>query len=198
MIDDAPLQRPADVYVPVVSAATLILGFLMMICSPLTAVNLANPPMPEDVAAMDPDDRPAPPPVRPVDAAAVVVFFFIGTTGVAGGLLGFIRVRPGRGIMIAFCLMTLVYITAAIGYRLTGGLTDLFESVPVDAPRGSALGAFFVWTLVPIAIAVGLLILSLKYLLRRDVARSFRGVRFGTPQSSSSSSSSSTSISSST
>ncbi len=172
-------ERSADVYLPVVSGASIVLGFLMMICSPITALRLANPPMPAQVAEMPAEERPAPPAVRPVDVAAVITFFVIGTLGVSGGILGLVRVRPGRQLMIAFASLTLLYITIAIGYRLTGGLTDLVDSVPIDAPKRSALGAFFVWTLVPIGLAVLLLILSLRYLLRRDVASAFRGVKIG-------------------
>jgi hypothetical protein len=176
--EQRPEQRDPGTLVPVVSIGTLVLSVLMMLCSPLTAMNLASPPMPPDIAAMDPADRPAPPPVRPVDAAALVIFFLISVIGTAGGVLGLLRLHWGRRLMILFGCLLLTYLALVIGFRLTGGLTDLVESVPAGAPKRSALGAFFVWTIVPIVLAILMLIASLKYLLRKDVAATFRGVKF--------------------
>ena len=151
----------------------------MMLCSPLTALQLRSVEPPPEVAALPEADRPPVPPVRPLDAAAVVVFFLLGTLAVGGGLLGLARIEPGRRMMLAFAGLMLLYMTLMIGFRLTGGLEDLFASVPVDAPRRSALGSFFVWTLIPLLLTAALLVAALRYLTRADVKRTFRGVRFG-------------------
>ena len=173
-----PARRDADQFVLPVCGALFVLGVLMMLCSPLTALNLASPPMPLEVAEMAPDDRPPPPPVRPIDAAAVFVFFLLGTVGTVGGLLGIARITYGRWLLVAFCVGLLAYLALAVGYRLTGGL----QAVVDTSPTRSATGMFFVCTVVPIALTVLLLIASLRYLLRRDVARSFRGVTLGEPK----------------
>ncbi len=131
--------------------------------------------MPPDVALMEPGDRPPPPAVKPIDAVAVFIFFLLGLLGTVGGVLGIARITYGRWMLITFCIALLLYLTLAVGYRLTGGLQDVIDS----SPTRSATGMFFVCTVVPIVITVLLLIASLRYLLRGEVAARFRGVKFG-------------------
>ncbi len=151
----------------------------MMLCSPLTALGLRSVEPPPEIAAMPEDQRPPPPTPRATDIAAVIVFFCLGTLGTASGLMGLIRLEWGRRGMIAFSIGLLIYLALTIGYRLTGGLEDLFASVPAAAPRRSALGAFFVWTLIPLALVTFVLVTALRYLTKPGVKRTFRGVRFG-------------------
>jgi hypothetical protein len=165
--------------VPVLSVLVAVLGVLMMICSPLSALRITNPPMPAEVAAMEADERPPPPKPRTVDVVSIVLFFVLGTLGVVGGLLGLLRLEWGRRAMILFSGATLAYIVLAVGYRLTGGLTDLYASIPDDAPKGAALGSFLVWTLIPLGLMAFLLVSTLRHMLRPEVAVTFRGVKFG-------------------
>ena len=174
-----PLPPDPAPLVPTISAAILIMGVLMMLCSPLTALGLRSVEPPPEIAALPAEERPPPPKPRALDIAAVIVFFLLGTLGTAAGLMGLIRLEWGRRGMIAFSVLMLIYLTLMIGYRLSGGLDDLFASVPAAAPRRSALGAFFVWTLIPLALAVFVLVTALRYLTRRGVKRTFRAVRFG-------------------
>ena len=169
-----PERQPGQYVLPI-SAAILVVGVLMMLCSPLTALALVNRPPPPAVAALPEGQRPPPPPVRPVDAAAVVVFFGLGVLGMAGGFLGVLRLVWGRWLMLAFSGLTLLYLAAMVTYRLTGGLEDVFET----APTGSAVGAFLVWTVVPLALVAALLVVALRHLSRPDVAATFRRARFG-------------------
>ena len=172
-----PGRDPAP-YVWPIAGAILVMGLLMMLCSPLTALQLRSVEMPAEVAAMPADERPPPPMPDVIDIVAVIIFFCLGTLGMVGGLMGLAKLEWGRKLMIAFAVLALLYGLTTIGYRLSGGLTDLFDSVPVGAPRRSALGAFFFWTVVPLAFAAFVLVQAIRYLTRRHVKRVFRRVRF--------------------
>lgn len=167
-----PADRdPAPRVLPL-SMGILIIGLAMMLCSPLTALQMRSAPPPPEVEAMPADERPPPPPVRTIDAAAVIVFFCLGTLGTASGVMGLARLEWGRRGMIGFSALTLAYMTLVIGYHLTGGLKNL------GAPTGSALGMFFTCTLVTLALMVLILANALLYFMKPEVKRTFRGVRF--------------------
>ena len=172
-----PMRRPAGQYVLPVSGACVLIGFLMMICSPLTALSLSSPPMPPEIAAMSPDDRPPPPPVRTIDMVSVVVLFVLGTLGTVGGVLGLARLIIGRWAMLAFCPLTLAYLGINVGYKLT----RVGEDISSTAPTASAASLFYVCSGGILLVTVLVLILSFLYLLKPEVAATFRAVTFGDP-----------------
>jgi hypothetical protein len=163
-----------------ISVGVGLIGLAMMAClSPLTAIQLSGA---GTDATTDATTRPGDlPPVRAVDIFAVMTFFALGALGSFSGAMGVLRLEPGRKGMILFSILTLLYAGVAILFRLSGGLEDLFASVPVDAPRRSALGAFFVWTLAPLALAGFILVMALRVLTRPEVKRTFRRVRWREP-----------------
>ena len=173
MTDLSPSPRPPGLYVLPLSGAITLIGLLMMLCSPLTALSLVNRPPPPEVEAMPVADRPPPPPVRPADAAAVIVFFCLGTLGTFGGVLGLARIAWGRVMMLGFCGLTLAYLAVMLCYRLAGGMPD------VAAPTRSAAGLFYFVSAISLGLAAFVMVSGLRYLSRRDVAATFRRVRLG-------------------
>lgn len=170
-----PGRDPAPYVLPL-SGAILVMGVFMMLCSPLTAWQLRSIEPPPEIAALPVDERPPPPPARPLDVVAVFTFFCLGTLGMIGGLLGLARLEWGRRVMLLFAPLLLIYMALMIGYKLTGGLGP---PVSETAPTRSALGLFYVCTSTMLLAIVALLVATLRYLTRRDVKRTFRRVRFG-------------------